>query len=333
MFTAVAQATTIPIVAELLHHSLTEEINRIRADVDLPPILDWNAWLSGPVLNLGTWPEWFVDSATNWPVDVLQAGFVNNDDAECGSIPETVQTMLDSNNAPILITGGTGAFMGSRFYTTSAQACSLLKTQGILVTPCQELIPKELPEGIRHFHALPFASIMPQVKAVIHHGGTSTLARAMSAGVPQLALAFGGDRPDTAARLQRLGVAEYLPPPQWQPALIAAALTRITSSVTIKRCRELANCVRKDRSVIIACEAIENISADADILHPNNEKIKRVKQYIGKGNNRANIPIVESQKRADGLKRQGNRNNRGMLKNLSSEKKALLTLRLSTKDR
>ena len=35
---------------------------------------------------------------------------------------------------------------------------------------------------------------MPQMGAVIHHGGTSTLAQALVSGTPQLALAAGGDR-------------------------------------------------------------------------------------------------------------------------------------------
>jgi rhamnosyltransferase subunit B len=47
--------------------------------------------------------------------------------------------------------------------------------------------------------------------AIIHHGGMGTSARTLSAGVPQLVLAFGAERSDTAQRLTRLGVAEFLP--------------------------------------------------------------------------------------------------------------------------
>jgi len=94
--------------------------------------------------------------------------------------------------------------------------------------------------------------------AVIHHGGIGTLGCALGAGVPQLVLPLGADRPDNAVRLQRLGVAEYLPPPQWKPQLIADALRRLLDSPAVShRCREFAKHLENANAAKAACEVIE----------------------------------------------------------------------------
>jgi UDP:flavonoid glycosyltransferase YjiC (YdhE family) len=80
---------------------------------------------------------------------------------------------------------------------------------------------------VEHRTALPFAEVMPTVAAVVHHGGIGTVARALAAGTPQLLLADGGDRPDHARRLERLGLARWLPPQRWDAATVAAQLTEL----------------------------------------------------------------------------------------------------------
>jgi UDP:flavonoid glycosyltransferase YjiC (YdhE family) len=47
--------------------------------------------------------------------------------------------------------------------------------------------------------------------AVVHHGGIGTTAEALRSGRPQLVLPVGGDQPDNAARLARIGAAVTMP--------------------------------------------------------------------------------------------------------------------------
>jgi UDP:flavonoid glycosyltransferase YjiC (YdhE family) len=80
----------------------------------------------------------------------------------------------------------------------------------------------------------------------------------MEAGIPQLVLPKGADRPDNAARLQNLGVAESLPPPEWQPELIANALMRLLSSPMVaEKCRTLADRLKDQDGTQAACQVIE----------------------------------------------------------------------------
>lgn len=253
IFTAVAQMTGLPMLEAFCRMTLAKDINHLRAAFDLPPVSDWRAWVRYARCNLGLWPEWFADHEPG----VVPVGFVVNTEAETGPVPAEAQAFLEVGEPPLLITGGTGAFIKSDFYTAGIEACRLLGWRGMVQTPYASLAPS-LPEGVKWFSTLPFAEIMPRVRAIIHHAGTGTLSRALLAGLPQLALPAGTDRPDTAARLQRLGVAESLPSTQWQPRLLAEALQRLTQSPEVRaRCRELALKLKQMDAAAIAGDVIE----------------------------------------------------------------------------
>jgi len=260
VFIAPSQITTFSLLEQLCEYVLSADINRLRAVLDLPPVSNWNAWLHIPQRNIAPWPAWFATPVAGWPTWVSPVGFVIHDAAETGDLPREAQKLLNDNDPPVLITSGTGIFLGKEFYMVAAHACQQANRRALLVTRYERLVPDPLPSGIHRFLYLPFASVMPHMAAVIHHGGTSTLARAISAGIPQLALAAGGDRPDTATHLEHLGVARYVPPPLWQPDYVAATLQNLLSSMVIRQnCQELAHKVSTERPEAMASAAIEEL--------------------------------------------------------------------------
>jgi rhamnosyltransferase subunit B len=259
VYIAAAHVTTLPLLEELCQSHMASDINAIRMRLGLPSVSDWHTWLISPRQSLATWPIWFADLQECWPPRSAAIGFVNDDESETGELPAELRGIMENGPAPILITAGLGTFLGTRFYSVAAAACDLLGRPGILVTRHQGLVPNPLPSTVKWYPQLPFADVMPRVAAVIHHGGTGTLARAVTSGVPQLALAYGADRPDSAARLKRLGVAEYLPPPRWSPERIAEAICRLLSSPSIQRCcEELAERTAGMKPAETACDLIES---------------------------------------------------------------------------
>jgi UDP:flavonoid glycosyltransferase YjiC (YdhE family) len=267
VFLAVTNITTIPFLVKLYKNILSDDINQIREKVGLSPVVNWEAWVKKPSTNIATWPEWFAASDATWPVEAVPVGFINHDETETGAIPDKAQTVLDCGELPILVTGGTGVYMPPKFYAASAEACGLLERPAILVTRHQQLVPRDLPSNVQHFDYLPFASLMPHVGVVIHHAGASTFSRALAAGIPQLPLPFGGDRPDNAARLQQLGVAEFLLPPQWQPDLIAKTLHRLLTSFAVQECcLNLAHRLQNTNAAVVACEVIEEFLSNGSFV-------------------------------------------------------------------
>jgi UDP:flavonoid glycosyltransferase YjiC (YdhE family) len=241
---------------------LAGEINALRNRVGLPNVADWAAFARFPQRNIGAWPAWFAPPEPEWPqeLNLTLPGFLTMDELEEGDIPAGLENFLQDGEAPVLIAGSTGTYLNKGFYTACVDGCRLAGRRAILVTRFPELVPNPLPEQIKWFSSLPFASLMPRMAAVIHHGGLGTLARTMHSGIPQLVLAVGSDRPDNAQRVQRLGIGEYLPPAQWKPEPISESLNRlIDSSVTHTRCQEMAAQIRVDDPALVIKNVVDNL--------------------------------------------------------------------------
>jgi UDP:flavonoid glycosyltransferase YjiC (YdhE family) len=252
------QAATWKLRERLFADLLRSDVDRIRVALGLPRAPDAKPFAYCGSANPGLWPEWFAASDPGLPFEVVPVGFVIDKDARDGEIPRGINDAIRSCATSVLISAGTGMYLADDFYAASAEACRRLNVLGILVAQHGEQLPGDYPGCIKWIGYLPFGKLMREVKAVIHHGGIGTLANALAAGVPQLVLAKGADRPDNAARLKELGVAEFLPPPKWQPSIIADALLSLIQSQAVREsCRELAGRMKDSDSVTAACEVLE----------------------------------------------------------------------------
>jgi len=252
-----SQVTTSTLRARLFTSILAADIESIRSSLGLQARVAETYWSTYPNESIALWPDWFAAPEPDWPSNLVSVGFMVEDAAQTG-LPSQIESLLVSGQPPVLITAGTGAYLGGEFHAASVKACALLNRSGILVSRYQSQIPSRLPELVCSYASLPFRTLMPRIGAVIHHGGLGTLSCALAAGIPQLVLPMGADRPDNAARLKHLGVAEYLPPPQWKAELIADALRRLLDSPAVSdRCTELAKRLRDTGAETAACEVIE----------------------------------------------------------------------------
>jgi len=258
-----SQMTNLSLLAEFFRTRISTELNGLRGELNLAPVGDWAAWLRQcPALYLALWPEWFAPAEAAGPSTIVQAGFLVDPATAPGLAPE-VESFLAGSQPPVLITGGTGNFVQPDFYTASTEGVRRLGRRGILVTHYPDYVPASLPGKMLWLNYLPYGAALPRMGAIIHHGGIGTCAQALAAGIPQLILAIGADRPDNAQRLQHLGVAEFLPPPRWQPEAVQAALSRLLGSAEVKqRAQALSEQIRLTDSLSVACAAIEKFSKE-----------------------------------------------------------------------
>ncbi len=253
----------IQVAPALVDHytSTSGFVNELRRDVGLGPIADWRSWLSAPRCGMGFWPSWFGQPDASWLLSVEPVGFVRDESIETGPLPLCVEDELRADAAPILITHATSRPKDPSFFNACIEACGMLGRKAIVVTSDADLIEDPAPDFVQTFEYLPFANLMPRIGAVIHHGGIGTSGQALNSGVPQLVLPLGYDRNDNAVRLKQLGVADFLLQPDWQPHAIAAALSRLLSSVEINtRCKELSHKSKVGDSVSAACAYIESLN-------------------------------------------------------------------------
>lgn len=254
-----SQIMTLPVTTYMYGQILRDGIDRVRQTLGLPPVHDWRRWLDTPRLQLGLWPEWFAPAEPHWPKNLSSVGFVLHDPAEDGALPDEARALLHQEPPAVLITGGTGQLLHAEFYRVAVAACVQAGRRALLVTRHEELIPQPLPPQIHWFARLPFRAVMTHVDVVLHHGGMGTLARALWAGAPQLILADGADRPDNAARLHRLGLAEWAAPEDWSVDLIAARLAALSTPAARQHCAGFRQHIAPAHALETACQQIEAV--------------------------------------------------------------------------
>ncbi|MEU4569914.1 nucleotide disphospho-sugar-binding domain-containing protein [Micromonospora sp. NPDC023956] len=258
-----AQQLLLPVQVHLHRSALAAGIDAVRADFGLAPVDDWAAWMSGADRQLGLWPRWF-DKAGPPTVEAVEpVGFLLNDAAESGDLPPEVERILaDPSGPPVLVAASSGQMLWEPFYAAALYACRRVGRPVILVSPHLDALPDPLPAGVRWFPRLPYRDLVPRVAAVIHHGGIGTLGRCIAAGVPQVVLAHSFDQPDTGARLQRCGVARFLPSTRWAPETAAELLTEVlTDARYAERSRRFGATVDPTTTATRAAERIEALLA------------------------------------------------------------------------
>jgi len=268
-------------------------INSFRSDLGLTPVANWTSWMGAVQKNIGFWHESFdaAVEAPEWALKVETVGFPLADAAEYEPLPGDLMDFIRAGEPPLLITGGTGKMIKPNFYEAAIEGVKLLGRRTILVTRHEEFVRSELPEHIRWYRILPLAGVYPLVGGVIHHGGIGTITGAMTAAVPQLALAADTDRPDNGMRIKHMGIGDYLPPLQWEPELIANAIRGIQTGAVKERCRQLAKVLAEHDTMSAASAAVESVvgkpeyAIDSERLRADYETAQRQSYRKSNANN------------------------------------------------
>jgi rhamnosyltransferase subunit B len=253
----------ILIDALLLDKLFAPNINRFRLRLGLPAINKiFGGWMHSQQKNLGLFPEWFAQPQADWPPQTQLTSFVYYDKQNGNEeLPKELQTFLNAGSAPIIFTAGTAMKHADQFFLDCIEACQQLGQRGILLTQHPEQLPSEFPQGIQHFAYLPFSEVLPRALALVHHGGIGTTAQAIAAGIPQVIRPMAHDQPDTAARVEKLGIGVTLSPKKFNAELLAEKLNSlITSQVVLERCKFYADKIHPDQALNETCLIIEDFS-------------------------------------------------------------------------
>ena len=219
--------------------------------------------MHSPQKNLGLFPEWFAQPQRDWPPQTQLTSFVYYDQQDGNEeLPRELEDFLNAGSAPIIFTAGTAMKHGSQFFLDCIKACQKLGQRGILLTQHPEQLPAELPEGIQHFAYLPFSQVLPRALALVHHGGIGTTAQAIAAGIPQVIRPMAHDQPDTAVRIEKLGIGVSLDPKKFNAVTLAEKINSlITSQAVLDLCKTYAEKIYPEQALNDTCTIIEDFSA------------------------------------------------------------------------
>lgn len=157
---------------------------------------------------LSAWSPHLLPAPSDWPASAAPLGFWTVPAAQDWHASPALEAFLDDGPPPVLV--GFGSMTHRDPAALAAEVVAGLRRagrRGLIVSGWAGLGATSAAEDIHVVDAVPFASVLPRVAAIVHHGGVGTVAAAMRAGVPQVVHPFFGDQPFWARRLHELGVA------------------------------------------------------------------------------------------------------------------------------
>jgi len=148
----------------------------------IPAPSDWNK-------NIHVTGYWFVDEADDWKP------------------PSALLDFLHSGSPPVYI--GFGSLSNQNPERTAdliIQALAQVDQRAILLADRDGVQNMKVPDSVFLIDSIPHSWLFPRVAAVVHHGGASTTAAGLKAGIPSVIVPFYGDQPFWGQCIAKLGV-------------------------------------------------------------------------------------------------------------------------------
>lgn len=178
----------------------------------IPAPSDWNG-------NTHITGYWFVDETDDWQP------------------PTVLLDFLQSGPPPVYIGFGS---MSNRNPEQTAdlviQALALADQRAVLLSGWSGLQKDNVPNSIFMIDSIPHSWLFPRMSAVIHHGGASTVAAGLRAGVPSIVIPFFGDQPFWGHRIADLGVGtKPIPRKKLTAERLASAIQEVITNQEIRQ--------------------------------------------------------------------------------------------------
>lgn len=243
-----------------------KEIRQFRRELGLPELRTHiRKWWSSPHLVVGLFPDWWAGYHPDWPPSLVMTGFPFWDRSETKPISEELQKFLDDADGIIVFTPGASMNHTQRHFSAFQKTCQRLGRKGLIITP-KQLSSLDSSDGVRFERYVPFRKLLPYASAVVHQAGIGTTAHCLAAGVPQIVAPTFYNQPDTAVRLQRLGVAHQVSSRRFAERKLTRALDELIKSPDVAlNCAKYAKLTR-------GCNALED-------LCPHLEELPRSKAF------------------------------------------------------
>lgn len=252
-------------VADLLmDRLLARPVNAFRAGLDLPPVRRiMQDWIHSPDRVIGLFPEWFAPPQADWPEQARLTGFPLYDAGNEEPLSAGLLRFLDDGPPPVVFTSGSAVRHADAFFRTSIEICRVANRRGVLLSPFGAHLPADLPAFVRSESYAPFSRLLPRCAALVHHGGIGTIAQALAAGTPQVAVPVVYDHADNSMRMERLGVGVSVPPRKFTVRAGVAALHLVLDQEHAEACARARALFAGTDTLTQTAEWVERAFSDA----------------------------------------------------------------------
>jgi len=176
-------------------------INKKRKSIGLNPINDvWSDWMGDDVIAA-------CDKELNAVKESVafkytQTGYMPL--FSKNSLPENVKNFIDAGKPPVFISFGSNPISRpERFVGIFNEVAKTSKQRLIISKGWADLPDNNTPE-VLYVDEMPYELLFPSLAAIVHHGGTGTMAIAARAGIPQVAFPFMADQFENRKQIVKL---------------------------------------------------------------------------------------------------------------------------------
>ncbi|NEV65295.1 glycosyltransferase [Thiorhodococcus minor] len=164
-----------------------------------------------------------------------------------------------SGEPPLLFAlGGSARSKPGRFFQESLDASRRLGMRAMVVAA--KRFHASIPSS-PEVHAttyLPYSSVFPRVRAVMHSGGIGTIGWAARHGRPSLLVPGADDQFDNSYRAEQVGWARVWPRHRYRGPAVTAALDELLADASLSaRLSEVSSALSQEDGATVACDAIE----------------------------------------------------------------------------
>ncbi|MGX7824545.1 glycosyltransferase [Actinokineospora sp. 24-640] len=172
-----------------------------------------------PTQVLQSFSRHVVEPAPSWGPHIHTTGFWFLPAADY-TPPAALVDFLAAGEAPVFV--GFGSIVGKDPAETGRVVLEAIgDTRAVIGTGWGGLELTDVPDNVHVIDQAPYDWLFPQVRAVVHAGGTGTINYALAAGLPQVACVFHHEQMMWSKNLHALGAA---PAPLWMDTLESGAL-------------------------------------------------------------------------------------------------------------
>jgi UDP:flavonoid glycosyltransferase YjiC (YdhE family) len=196
------------------------ELNGTRTRLGLPPVARLHGGLSPELVLVGTFPQ--LEYPRDWPASVEVVGPLTWE-------PPAAEVEPPPGEEPLVLVAPSTAQDPSHRLLRAALAGLAGEPVRVLATWNRRPLtrPTAVPANARLVDWISYARTMPRCAVVVCHAGHGTMARALAAGVPVVAVPAAGDMGENAARLDWAGAGVRLPWRLLSPTTLRLAVRRV----------------------------------------------------------------------------------------------------------
>lgn len=210
-------------------------------------------------------PKWFCDPISNDISHLRFAGFPIVPTQSSLDASEIAQ-FISTYGKPLVFTPGSAVEDVDEFCKMVIPICRKVGSSAIFVSrhgrAAFDAIEKVGDVALLYVEHADFATLLPQCRCLIHHGGIGTIAQAVKAGIPQIVRPRMYDQPANGIRVMMYGLGGSILPNGYDADTVARILTHLENHPkNVQLLKHYSQLVNQEDGVTNCCDAIEEYLA------------------------------------------------------------------------